>query len=115
MKKWKKWLSVGLAVITLNLSGASIAVNANPFEPYDRSEAVVLEEAQRKKDDDKKPNPKAWQKINGVCYNGSGVAIPGAITRGIDVSEWENQLVKSQKIKCGFCHDTNCIWNRVYG
>ena len=69
MKKWKKWLAAGLAVITLNLSGVSIAVNANPFEPYDRSEAVVLEEGQRKKDSDKKPNPKAWQKINGVCYN----------------------------------------------
>ena len=92
MKKWKKWLAAGLAVITLNLSGVSIAVNANPFEPYDRSEAVVLEEGQRKKDSDKKPNPKAWQKINGVCYNGSGVAIPGAITRGIDVSEWQGKI-----------------------
>ena len=79
MKKWKKWLSVGLAVVTLSLGGGSAVVNANPFEPYDRSEAVVLEERQRKKDDNEKPNPKAWQKINGVCYNGSGVAIPGQL------------------------------------
>lgn len=92
MKKWKKWLSVGLAVVTLSLGGGSAVVNANPFEPYDRSEAVVLEERQRKKDDNEKPNPKAWQKINGVCYNGSGVAIPGAITRGIDVSEWQGKI-----------------------
>ena len=37
-------------------------------------------------------SPRAWKRINGVCYNGSGVAIQGAITRGIDVSEWNEQI-----------------------
>ena len=37
-------------------------------------------------------NPKAWKKINGVCYNGSGEIIPGAITRGMDVSEWQGNI-----------------------
>ena len=43
-------------------------------------------------------SPKAWKKINGVCYNGSGVAIKGAITRGIDVSEW-NEKIDWAKVK----------------
>lgn len=45
-----------------------------------------------------KMDPKAWQKINGVCYNGSGKVIPGAITRGIDVSEWQ-QTINWNKVK----------------
>ena len=40
----------------------------------------------------KKVNSKAWKKINGVCYNGSGEIIPGAITRGMDVSEWQGNI-----------------------
>lgn len=93
MKKWKKWLSVGLAAVTLSLSGGSAAtVSANPFEPYDRSETVVLEERLQKGSSNRKMNSKAWQKINGVCYNGSGEKIPGAITRGIDVSEWQDTI-----------------------
>lgn len=35
---------------------------------------------------------KAWAKIDGVCYNGSGVAIKDAITRGIDVSAWQSPI-----------------------
>lgn len=93
MKKWKKWLSAGLAALTLGIGGGgAYTVNADPFEPYDRSEAVVPEERQQGKASNKKPDPKAWQKINGVCYNGSGVKIPGAITRGIDVSEWQGKI-----------------------
>lgn len=37
-------------------------------------------------------SPNAWQKINGICYNGSGQKISGAITRGIDVSEWQGVI-----------------------
>ena len=37
-----------------------------------------------------------WAKKDGVCYNGSGKTIPGAITRGIDVSEW-NGLINWKK------------------
>lgn len=35
---------------------------------------------------------KTWNKINGVCYNGNGKVIPNAITRGIDVSEWQGTI-----------------------
>ena len=34
----------------------------------------------------------SMEKINGVCYNGSGKIIPGAITRGMDVSEWQGNI-----------------------
>lgn len=33
-----------------------------------------------------------WNKVGGVCYNGKGVKIPGAITRGIDVSFWQGDI-----------------------
>ena len=46
----------------------------------------------------KAADPKAWQKINGVCYNGSGQKIPGAITRGIDVSSWQG-VINWKKVK----------------
>lgn len=92
MKKWKKWLATGLAVLSL-YAGTACTVNANPFVPYDRSGTVALEEKNGKRDSGRKErNPKAWQKIDGVCYNGSGVKIPGAITRGIDVSEWQGNI-----------------------
>ena len=58
--------------------------------PYVREEAVAPEE--RKASKPKAVSPNAWQKINGVCYNGSGEVIPGAITRGIDVSEWQGRI-----------------------
>lgn len=35
---------------------------------------------------------KAWQKIGGKCYNGKGQVISGAMTRGIDVSEWQGNI-----------------------
>ncbi len=104
MRKWKRWLSVGLAVVTLGMTaGSASTVNASPFEPYDRSGTVVLEE-QKERNTTKKTNPKAWQKINGVCYNGSGEKIPGAITRGIDVSEWQDTInwVKVKKSNVDF-------------
>lgn len=46
----------------------------------------------------KAADPKAWQKINGICYNGSGQVIPGAITRGIDVSSWQG-VIDWKKVK----------------
>ncbi|MDO4519415.1 MAG: GH25 family lysozyme [Eubacteriales bacterium] len=44
-------------------------------------------------------NKKAWQKINGVCYNGSGVPIRGAILRGMDISEWNHVIDWAQLSK----------------
>lgn len=66
---------------------------------------------------------KAWKKINGVCYNGSGKKIPGAITRGIDVSAYQDVIdwekVKNSDVDFAFirvCHglsvkDTYCAAN----
>lgn len=72
--------------------------------PYVRKEAVSPEERQGAKP--KAVSPYAWQKINGVCYNGSGVRIPGAITRGIDVSEWQGKIdwarVKNSNVDFAF-------------
>ncbi|MDO4272810.1 MAG: GH25 family lysozyme [Eubacteriales bacterium] len=103
MKKWKKWLAAGLLTA---LMGAQ-AVSASVYNPiggfYDRRQTVAQEE--RMQDSDESPlfraqkvNPNAWKKIDGVCYNGSGVEIPGAITRGIDVSEFQGKI-NWQKVK----------------
>lgn len=49
---------------------------------------------------------KAWQKIDGICYNGSGVQIPNALTRGIDVSFWQGDIdwakVKADNVDFAF-------------
>lgn len=82
------------ATITVGLYASSVM--ANPH--YDRRDTVAEEEmvpAAGGAAADKgrsKVNAKAWKKINGVCYNGSGKVIPGAITRGIDVSEWQGNI-----------------------
>ena len=44
---------------------------------------------------------KAWKKSGGKCYNGKGQVIPGAKTRGIDVSEWQGNI--DWEIWCGLC------------
>ena len=82
------------ATITVGLYASPVM--ANPH--YDRRDTVAEEEmvpAAGGAAADKgrsKVNAKAWKKINGVCYNGSGKVIPGAITRGIDVSEWQGNI-----------------------
>ena len=78
------------------------AVNADAMSavPYDRTQMLAPDAflsalprvGDKDTDDDDKTDPKAWQKINGVVYNGSGVAIPGAILRGIDVSAWQSTI-----------------------
>lgn len=51
-------------------------------------------------------NEKSWKKIDGVCYNGNGEAIPKAITRGIDVSSWQGDIdwkkVKADNVDFAF-------------
>lgn len=106
MKKWKKRLFVWTAVI-FAIFCLICSVQANPLQPYDRSQAVAPEELEKKNraaevgsssDTRDFDNPqdseksKAWEKMNGICYNGSGEVIPGAITRGIDVSEWQGEI-----------------------
>ena len=56
-------------------------------------------------------NSMAWVKENGVIYNGVGDPIPNAISKGIDVSEWQGDIdwdrvkntdVEFAIIRCGF-------------
>lgn len=96
MKKWKNWLSALLvaAVAGCGLTAGLTTVRAE-LMPYDRRDNVAPEELVPNvgaSDAKKKVSKNAWKKINGVCYNGSGKAIPGAITRGIDVSEWQGKI-----------------------
>ena len=74
----------------------------------DRSEAVAQEEKvpAGKATQNSGSSSKAWKKINGVCYNGSGQKLTGAITRGIDVSEWQDTIdwakVKNDNVDFAF-------------
>mgnify|MGYP000724314108 FL=1 len=56
----------------------------------------------------------AWVKENGVIYNGVGDPIPNAISKGIDVSEWQGNIdwdkvkktdVEFAILRCGFAGD----------
>lgn len=90
------------AICTMWPAGTAMA---NPH--YDRRSTVAEEEwawsagSSSSGKEREAVSKKAWQKINGVCYNGSGVEIPGAITRGIDVSEWQGKINWAGVKKCG--------------
>lgn len=92
----KKGLLAGLLAVSICMAFPLHSAKANPH--YDRRSTVAEEElecvpsAGASEKTEKKVSPKAWKKINGVCYNGSGVAIPGAITWGMDVSEWQGKI-----------------------
>lgn len=75
MKKWNKYLTLMLMLIMAGFFSFRAGIT-----------------------EVKAADPKAWQKINGVCYNGSGQKIPGAITRGIDVSSWQG-VINWKKVK----------------
>lgn len=42
-----------------------------------------------------------WRKVDGTCYNGEGEVIPGAITWGIDISEWQGSINWSKMATAG--------------
>ena len=95
--KWKKGMT--LAVLAGFLFAGQTAwnqttVQANPH--YDRRMTVAEEELpgvfSENVQSTGEVSENAWKTINGVCYNGSGEAISGAITRGIDVSEWQEEI-----------------------
>lgn len=101
----------GILTASVFLSQPAATVLANPH--YDRRMTVAEEEMIPSASSEIETfaagtavNKKAWQKINGICYNGSGVKIPNAITRGIDVSEWQEKInwagVKSSGIDFAF-------------
>lgn len=87
---------------TLMISGICVGIFAACLgtvaaQGYQRWDTLAEEELEAKQNGQllfgsEKASSKAWQKINGVCYNGSGKEIPGAITRGIDVSEWQGTI-----------------------
>lgn len=99
MRKWKKWLAVALAAASMTGSPLSFTdkVQAAPYTRWgtvaeeERVPAAYAKENERAKER-KEADPKAWRRINGICYNGSGEEIPGAVTRGIDVSEWQDRI-----------------------
>ena len=88
-------LTAGILLLLALLVPAGTVFARNAV-PYDRSQMLgpegFLSALPRVGDSAATPDPKAWQKINGVVYNGSGVAIPGAILRGIDVSAWQMDI-----------------------
>ena len=94
--KIRKRLIVGCLAAAIAVAQPVSSVFANPH--YDRRDTVAEEEfiysarTSGTESSRKKVNSKAWKKINGVCYNGSGKIIPGAITRGMDVSEWQGNI-----------------------
>lgn len=94
MKKWKKWLSVGVLSAMLGAGGMTAqTVYANVgLAPQDRSSYVSPNEGVPAVGAAEEAVEKAWKKIKGVCYNGSGEKVEGAITRGMDVSEWQGTI-----------------------
>lgn len=94
MKNWKKWLVAGCIAALLGIGTMGTTAMAMGGGGVDRSEAVAEEEKvpSGKATQDSRASSKAWKKINGVCYNGSGQKLEGAVTRGIDVSEWQDTI-----------------------
>lgn len=106
MKKWKKMLTSACVIIAAAVGIAAFPMRTSAAEYYLRRDTVAEEERVQaafsdSKTDTKKTDPKAWKKINGICYNGSGKKIQGAITWGMDVSEWQGNINWSKVKKSG--------------
>lgn len=79
MKNWKKWLSAGLLAAVLGAAGisapATVSANAG-YLPYDRIDNLAPEETMARvrvfSGSTEGEAARAWKKIDGVCYNGSG-------------------------------------------
>lgn len=95
---------------------SSITVYANEEEytanswRYENGEPIVSQEEMICAQNDSL----AWVKENGVIYNGVGDPIPNAISKGIDVSEWQGNIdwdkvkktdVEFAILRCGFAGD----------
>lgn len=105
--KMKSKLRRVLAATGICIGIVAACLGTVSAQAYQRWDTLAEEELEAKQNGQllfgtEKANSKAWQKINGVCYNGSGKEIPGAITRGIDVSEWQGTInwkkVKSSNV-----------------
>lgn len=115
---------LAILLMILFISFTAVTVSAAGYERWqtvapeeymkERGEAVTLltpddeedEEGDEDEEEKEEISPLAWKKINGVCYNGSGKVIEGAITRGIDVSEWQGTInwykVKQSQVDFAF-------------
>ena len=111
MRKHTSWLAAGILTMALAIGGMAAGgkcVRAESVNPsLLRQNVADGEEIQQVGTTSSSAATKrAWKKIDGVCYNGSGAAIDGAITRGIDVSEWQGKInwskVKNSDIDFAF-------------
>ena len=106
MRDWKKWLAAGCMAVLLGIGTIGTTAMAMGGGGVDRSEAVAQEEKVPLGKATQSSSSRAWKKINGICYNGSGQKLEGAITRGIDVSEWQDTInwakVKKSNIDFAF-------------
>lgn len=113
MKKWKKHLKKGILtcmmILGISLSGGICAKADVDIDPALTRHNVAGEEEFPKvgdSDSSSRTSKYAWKRVNGVCYNGSGSVVEGAITRGIDVSEWQGKInwakVKNSDIDFAF-------------
>ena len=109
----KKLMAICLSILMFS---SSITVYANEEEytanswRYENGEPIVTEEEMICAQNDSL----AWVKENGVIYNGVGDPIPNAISKGIDVSEWQGDIdwdkvkktdVEFAILRCGFAGD----------
>ena len=95
--KGKKRKGIYLLILCVMLTIGLIGTARISASPYERWDTVAQEEREAYESSEgllraSTGSENAWKKINGVCYNGSGEIIPGAITRGIDVSEWQGVI-----------------------
>ena len=116
MRDWKKWLAAGCMAVLLGIGTIGTTAMAMGGGGVDRSEAVAQEEKVPLGKATQSSSSRAWKKINGICYNGSGQKLEGAITRGIDVSEWQDTInwakVKKSNIDFAFIRISYCL-NRI--
>ena len=105
----KRFTAICLSIL---MFASSITVHANEDYSanswrYRDGEPIVSDQSISLASD----NSMAWVKENGVIYNGVGDPIPNAISKGIDVSEWQGNIdwdrvrntdVEFAIIRCGF-------------
>ena len=105
----KRFTAICLSIL---MFASSITVHANEDYSanswrYRDGEPIVSDQSISLASD----NSMAWVKENGVIYNGVGDPIPNAISKGIDVSEWQGDIdwnrvkntdVEFAIIRCGF-------------
>ena len=105
----KRFAAICLSIL---MFASSITVHANEDYSanswrYRDGEPIVSDQSISLASD----NSMAWVKENGVIYNGVGDPIPNAISKGIDVSEWQGNIdwdrvkntdVEFAIIRCGF-------------